>query len=63
MQTQKDHVDAYAFLIARMSAALVTADDAFREEPARRAWKGLLIGAALAVLGGLGFFVFGLFVK
>jgi hypothetical protein len=62
MQTQKDHVEAYSFLIGRMTSALVLGDASFLEVPARRAWIGLLIGLALAVLTALGFFVFGLFV-
>lgn len=60
MQSQKDHVDAYAFLIARMTSALVVGDANHPEAPARRAWLGVLIGTGVAVLAVVGFFVFGL---
>jgi hypothetical protein len=62
VQTQKDHVEAHSFLVGRMTSALVTGDDSFLEVPARRAWKGLIIGAVLGVLVVAGFFVFGLIV-
>jgi hypothetical protein len=62
VQTQKDHVDAYAFLMGRMTSALVTGDANGVEVPARRAWTGLVTGAALAVLIAAGFVVFGLIV-
>ncbi|WP_290061682.1 type VII secretion protein EccB [Amycolatopsis solani] len=60
VQTQKDHVEAYSFLIGRMTSALVLGDASHLDVPAKRTWTGLLVGAALAVLIVLGFFVFGL---
>jgi hypothetical protein len=61
VQTQKDHVEAYSFLIGRMTSALVLGDAGYLEVPARRAWTGVLIGIGLAVLTAAGFFIFGLF--
>jgi hypothetical protein len=60
VQTQKDHVDAYSFLIGRMTSALVVGDASHLEAPARRAWLGLLIGVLLSALIFAGFLVFGL---
>lgn len=60
MQTQKDHVEAYSFLMGRMTAALVTGDASYLDVPARRAWTGLVVGALLAALITAGFLVFGL---
>lgn len=62
MQTQRDHVHAYQFLMGRMSSALVLADPASAEVPAKRAKTGLIIGVVLALLIGVGFGVYGLFV-
>jgi type VII secretion protein EccB len=62
MQTQKDRVDAYKFLIGRMSSALVVGDATHAEPPDRRSWFGLLCGLALGVLVGVGFWVYGLIV-
>lgn len=59
MQTQKDHVDAYAFLMGRMTSALVTGD-ANGAAPARRGWVGLMSGLVLALLIAAGCLVFGL---
>jgi len=60
MQTQKDHVQAYAFQAGRMSAALVTGEAAYLEYPARRAKLGIIVGTTAAVLIVVGFFLFGL---
>jgi type VII secretion system ESX-1 transmembrane protein EccB len=60
VQTQKDHVDAYSFLMGRMTAALVTGDASHPEVPARRTWTGLLVGALLAALITAGFLIYGL---
>jgi hypothetical protein len=60
VQTQKDHVDAHAFLMGRMTSALVIGDADHPETPAKRAWTGLLIGLVVALLIAAGFFVFGL---
>ncbi|MFD9895279.1 type VII secretion protein EccB [Amycolatopsis sp. NPDC059027] len=62
MQTQRDHVHAYQFMMGRMSSALLLSDAASAEVPARRAAVGVNIGVALAVLIGIGFGVFGLLV-
>ena len=60
MQTQKDHVEAYSFMMGRTMSALVVGDASDAEVPARRAWNGLLIGAVLAALITTGFLVYGL---
>jgi hypothetical protein len=62
VQTQKDHVHAYTFLMGRMSTALVAGEISGPEVPGRRARRGFVIGAALAVLILIGFFVYGLIV-
>ncbi|GAA4826684.1 type VII secretion protein EccB [Saccharopolyspora rosea] len=62
MQTQRDHVHAYQFLMDRLSSALVLGDPASAEVPARRARVGLTIGLVLAVLISIGFGVYGLLV-
>lgn len=60
MQTQKDHVEAYAFQAGRMAAAMVTGEAGYLEAPARRAKLGLLVGVVSAVLIVTGFFLYGL---
>jgi hypothetical protein len=60
VQSQKDQVEAYSFMVTRMISALVTGDAARGEQPARRLWFGLTLGTALAVLAVAGFAVFGL---
>lgn len=62
MQTQRDHVHAYRFMVDRMTSALVVGDPGAFEPPARRAWFGLIIGVVLAVLVTAGFGVYGLIV-
>ncbi|MFR9727737.1 type VII secretion protein EccB [Saccharopolyspora sp. MS10] len=62
MQTQRDHVHAYQFLMGRMSSALVLGDPASPEVPARRASTGVVFGLVLAVLIAIGFGVYGLLV-
>ncbi|MGO1056144.1 type VII secretion protein EccB [Crossiella sp. CA198] len=62
MQTQKDHVEAYQFMMGRMSASLVLGDPSLLEVPARRAWTGFLAGIGITFLIGLGFFLYGLIV-
>ncbi|MEU5846087.1 type VII secretion protein EccB [Saccharopolyspora shandongensis] len=62
MQTQRDHVHAYQFLMGRMSSALVLGDAASAEVPARRAAVGVYIGIVLAVLIAIGFGIYGLLV-
>lgn len=60
MQTQRDHVHAYQFMVGRMTSALVSGDPGAFEPPARRASVGLIIGIVLAVLVTAGFGVYGL---
>lgn len=62
MQTQRDHVHAYHFMVDRMTSALVVGDPGAFEPPARRAWFGLIIGVVLAILVTGGFWVYGLVV-
>jgi type VII secretion protein EccB len=62
MQTQKDHVHAYQFLMQRMTTALTVGDPNKIEPPARRGRSGLLTGALLALLIVIGFGVYGLIV-
>lgn len=60
VQTQKDHVEAYSFLVGRMTSALVLGDASHLDVPAKRTWFGFLIGTLLALLICGGFFLFGL---
>ena len=60
MQTQRDHVHAYRFMVNRMTSALVVGDPGAFEPPARRAWVGLIIGVVVGVLVTVGFGVYGL---
>lgn len=60
MQTQRDHVHAYAFQAGRLSAALLSGEAAYLEAPARRAKLGLVLGLIVALLIGAGFFLYGL---
>jgi hypothetical protein len=60
MQTQKDHVQAYAFQAGRMSAALVTGEASYLEAPARRAKIGIFVGVVVSLLIVAGFFLYGL---
>lgn len=62
MQTQKDHVHAYQFLMQRMTTALTVGDPSNMEPPTRRGRSGLLAGAAIALLIVIGFGVYGLIV-
>jgi len=62
MQTQKDHVHAYQFLMYRMTTALVVGDPSNMELPTRRGRSGLITGAVIALLVVVGFGVYGLIV-
>lgn len=59
MQTQRDHVHAYQFMMGRISSALVEGDPTGAEIPGRRAQTGLVIGVLLMVLVVAGFAVYG----
>jgi len=62
MQTQRDHVHAYQFMVRRMTSALVAGDPSALEPPARRSLTGLVIGLVLGLLVAVGFGVFGIIV-
>jgi type VII secretion protein EccB len=62
VQTQKDHVHAYQFLMQRMTTALTVGDPSTVEPPTRRGRAGLFTGAVLALLIVIGFGVYGLIV-
>lgn len=62
MQTQKDRVHAYQFLIGRMASALVSGDPSPAEPPDRGHRLGLYSGLVLGVLVAVGFWVYGLIV-
>ena len=62
MQTQQDHVEAYRFLVGRMSSALVVGNPSTVAVPAARTWTGLRVGVVVTVLIAVGFLVFGLIV-
>ncbi|MEU3650073.1 type VII secretion protein EccB [Lentzea sp. NPDC034063] len=62
MQTQKDHVHAYQFLMQRMTTALTVGDPSNMDPPTRRGRSGLLTGSFIAVLLVIGFGVYGLIV-
>lgn len=62
MQTQRDHVHAYQFMVRRMTTALVAGDPNALEPPARRSLAGLVVGLVLALLVVVGFGVFGIVV-
>ncbi|MEU5847830.1 type VII secretion protein EccB [Saccharopolyspora shandongensis] len=62
MQTQKDHVHAYQFLMQRMTTALLVGDPSNAELPTRRGRTGLIAGALIALLIAIGFGVYGLIV-
>lgn len=62
MQTQKDRVHAYQFLIGRMASALVSGEPSPAEPPDRGHRLGLYSGLVLGVLVAVGFWVYGLIV-
>jgi len=62
VQTQKDHVHAYQFMMQRMTTALVVGDPSNTEMPTKRGRSGMAIGAVIALLVVIGFGVFGLIV-
>ena len=62
MQTQRDHVHAYQFMVTRMTSALVLADPSAHDPPARRTRSGLLTGLVIGIVVMVGFGIYG-FVK
>jgi hypothetical protein len=60
VQTRRDHVYAYQFMVNRMTSALVLSDPAATDPPTRRARLGLILGVRLAALAVGVFWVFGL---
>jgi type VII secretion protein EccB len=50
MQSDRDHLEAYHFSVARLASALTAGTPGTGEAPLRRASLGLAIGTALAVL-------------
>ena len=62
MQTPKDQVQAYEFMMERMATALVVGDPSNMNLPTKRGRSGMIFGTAAALLIAIGFFVYGLFV-
>lgn len=62
MQTQRDHVHAHQFQMARMSSALLLGDPSMAENPMRRTVLGLLAGLIVATLAVVAFGVYGFIV-
>ncbi|BCY13388.1 type VII secretion protein EccB [Actinoplanes sp. L3-i22] len=59
MQTQRDHVHAHQFQMARMSSALLLGDPSMAENPMRRTSMGLAIGLVIGLLTVVCFGVYG----
>lgn len=59
MQTQRDHVHAHQFQMARMSSALILGDPSMAVNPMKRAVLGLFVGLMIAVLALVAFGVYG----
>lgn len=59
MQTQRDHVHAHQFQMARMSSALLLGDPSMAENPMRRTVFGLSAGIIVGVLVVVCFGVYG----
>lgn len=59
MQTQRDHVHAHQFQMARMSSALLLGDPSMAENPMRRTVLGLLAGIVISLLVVICFGVYG----
>jgi type VII secretion protein EccB len=60
LQTQRDHVTAQKFVATRLTSALVFGDPTKMVVPAQRGRTGLVIGAVLALLVGVGLWIYGL---
>jgi type VII secretion protein EccB len=60
MQSKRDQLQAYRYMVDRMVSAMVRAEPESRERPMRRSTTGTIIGIALAVVAALGFGAFGL---
>ncbi|WKU05348.1 type VII secretion protein EccB [Micromonospora sp. HUAS LYJ1] len=59
MQTQRDHVHAHQFQMARMSSALLLGDPSMADNPMRRTVLGLGAGVMVAVLVVVCFGIYG----
>ena len=59
MRSRKDQVQAHAYVVSRLTAALVHGEPDAPESPLRRTGLGLLGGVMLAVLGVIGFLAWG----
>jgi type VII secretion protein EccB len=59
MQTQRDHVHAHQFQMARMSSALMLGDPSMAENPMRRTSLGLVAGVVISLLAVVAFGVYG----
>ncbi|MEU4164140.1 type VII secretion protein EccB [Actinoplanes sp. NPDC026670] len=59
MQTQRDHVHAHQFQMARMSSALLLGDPSMAENPMRRTTLGLGAGVIVGILVVICFGVYG----
>ncbi|WP_436535559.1 type VII secretion protein EccB [Actinoplanes sp. HUAS TT8] len=59
MQTQRDHVHAHQFQMARMSSALLLGDPSMAENPMRRTSIGLAVGVVIGLLVVVCFGVYG----
>ncbi|WP_191892455.1 type VII secretion protein EccB, partial [Streptomyces griseoaurantiacus] len=57
--TTKSQVQAYRFVLRRMESALTRKDAVMLHEPMRTHQRALAAGALLAVVGVLGFLIFG----
>ncbi|MEV0088389.1 type VII secretion protein EccB [Saccharopolyspora sp. NPDC050642] len=63
MQSRRDQVQAHMFVMGRLSAGMLRADPDISDTPQRRTSRGLAIGIIVAVLLGIGTFLFGMINK
>jgi type VII secretion protein EccB len=62
MQSRKDQLQAHYFVVGRLASAMMRADPDAPQTPLRRFSMGTFTGVMLAVLGIVGFAVYGFFV-
>ncbi|WP_132492582.1 type VII secretion protein EccB [Saccharopolyspora elongata] len=60
MQSRRDQVQAHMFVMGRLSAGMLRADPDISDTPQRRTTRGVVIGLIVALLIGIGTFLFGL---